>query len=330
MDDLKKEVEALLFASADALSMEELTIFTKKTPEEINSVVGAIKQEYEERGAPVTVIQEGTGYKFIIKDKFIPTVQKIALETELPKTIMETLAVIAYKHPALQSEITKIRTNKAYEHLRELESLGYISREKHGRTKKIKLTQKFFQYFDIPREKLHDAFSGFAEIEKLIDAKQQEARELRKEIKKKQEEQRKVSDEKKKDQNQEMKELDVKNKEMIGSLEVVEELPEEPGEENLDSLKVVKIPKKAAPTKKEELEKPHSEEEIKKNKHLEEKRKKIQDQIEEDADKLADKIIGKISSEKEEQKEDKELEEAVEEVEKDKEKLEDDFKDPVS
>ena len=93
---------------------------------------------------------------------------------------METLAVIAWKYPVLQSEVTKIRTNKAYEHLRELEEMGYITREKKGRTRQIKLTQKFFDYFDIvEKEKLKEKFKGIADKqeEKLANEIKEEAKE---------------------------------------------------------------------------------------------------------------------------------------------------------
>ncbi len=63
--------------------------------------------------------------------------------------MIETLAVIAWKAPVLQSEVVRIRTNKAYDHLSELESSGFISRAKHGRTKLVKLTDRFFSYFDV-------------------------------------------------------------------------------------------------------------------------------------------------------------------------------------
>ena len=66
---------------------------------------------------------------------------------------METLSVIAWKNPALQSDIIKIRTNKAYKHIGELEEAGFIESIKHGRTKLLKLTKKFYDYFDLEGDK---------------------------------------------------------------------------------------------------------------------------------------------------------------------------------
>tara|TARA_Y100000310_G_C20693181_1_gene823732 strand:+ start:3321 stop:4301 length:981 start_codon:yes stop_codon:yes gene_type:complete len=321
MEDLKKEVEALLFSAAKTLSIDELSVMLKRTPEEVTQAGELLKNEYEERNSPIIVIKEDEGFKVSVKDKYVPLIQKIVVETELPKTIIETLAVIAYKHPALQSEITKIRTNKAYDHLRELEELGYITREKHGRTKKIKLTSKFFQYFDIPHDKLKEAFSGFEEIEKLIQQKQEEAKEIRKQIKARQEKSRKDDKVKKKVDEKASEELKHQNKELLGSLEVVDELPEDPEEQDEDELKVVDVPKE---TPKPKVEKKLTPEEKVKNKKKIEKQKKIEEKQETDAEQLASQIMGE-SPVKEEPKKpdpvDKELEEAEELIEEDKEKI---------
>ena len=71
-------------------------------------------------------------------------------DTEMTKSVMETLAVIAWKQPIIQADVIKIRTNKAYEHIKELVGMGFVTSEKFGRTKKLKLTQKFLDYFDHP------------------------------------------------------------------------------------------------------------------------------------------------------------------------------------
>ena len=309
IDDLQKEVEALLFAAAKALSMDELTSLLRKSESEITEAVGAIKKLYEDRDAPMMVISEGTGYKIILKDRYIPIIQKIVVETELPKTIIETLAVIAYKYPALQSEITKIRTNKAYDHLRELEELGYITREKFGRTKKIKLTNKFFQYFDLPREKLKEAFSGFQEVEKMIEEKQAEAKKLVAEIKNRQEKELKDNKELKKDQAIESKKLEGENKELLGKLEVFDELPEDEDEDgehlgDLDVVDVKKVPDKPhyPVDKKEEAKKKPKltpqQKEIKKK--VEKKRVEVANKVDKAADIRAEELLtGKVAEKKE-------------------------------
>jgi hypothetical protein len=97
---------------------------------------------------------------------------------------METLAVIAWKYPILQSEVIKIRHNKAYEHMKQLKEMGFVVKEKSGRTFKIKLTDKFFNYFDLPTQDAKDAFKKVIpeDIQKEIMEKEKEIKEKEKEI----------------------------------------------------------------------------------------------------------------------------------------------------
>jgi chromosome segregation and condensation protein ScpB len=71
---------------------------------------------------------------------------------------METLAVIAWKYPVVQSEIVKLRGTGAYEQMKILQDEGFINKIRSGRTYKVNLTEKFFNYFDLPTEEAKEAF----------------------------------------------------------------------------------------------------------------------------------------------------------------------------
>lgn len=175
LSDLKNRLEALLFSSGKPMQLEELSTITKeKDPKRIEEALLQLKKELDEKKSSIMLIQDGTEWKLTVREHYMPFVRKVVSQTELPKTILQTLAVVAHKAPALQSQVIKIRTNKAYRHLDFLEEKGYITREKKGRTKLIKLTQKFFEYFDISTEKLKEKFSGFKELEKAIEQKEEE------------------------------------------------------------------------------------------------------------------------------------------------------------
>lgn len=185
MSNLKYKLEALLFSSGRSMTIEELSNLTKASPEEIREKISEIKKDYEERDSSITLIDEGNAFKLNIKSEHASIVQQIVTQTELSKTLMETLAIIAFKYPIKQSDLIKIRTNKAYDHLRELEEAGYIIRQKYSRTKLIKLTPKFFEYFDLPQDKLKEKFQGFEGISKAIGEKEEEIKKMKEEIKKK-------------------------------------------------------------------------------------------------------------------------------------------------
>ena len=179
-EELKRTIEAILFAAARKLELAEIAKLCKKSEAEILAVLKEWKEQLDTSNSPTMLIEDGTAWKLTVREKYVSIIKKVVTKTELPKGIMETLAVVAYKVPVLQSKVIKIRTNKAYDHLSQLENSGYITREKSGRTKLIKLTTKFFEYFDIDPSKLKQKFSSSGDVEKAIEAKEKEIEDLEK------------------------------------------------------------------------------------------------------------------------------------------------------
>ncbi len=293
---LKGKLEALLFSSGRKMGIEELSRLSNAKTDDIKNALVELKTEYDDKNSSMMLINEGDSWKITVREQFLPLVRNIVTETELSKTIMETLAVIAFKYPIKQSELIKIRTNKAYEHLNQLEQMGYITRQKHGRTNLIKLTQKFFEYFDLPQEKLKEVFKDFASIAKAIEDKEFE-------IKKIKEEQKAMAEEEKRKDQEMKKAADLLDEE--GSpleLERQEGKDEEPEtefvEEKLGDLEVVDEPSE------EELEKERKRlGEIKEEgvQHQKKRRKKEEKHIEgegvklsEEEEKIVDKRVEEI------------------------------------
>jgi segregation and condensation protein B len=225
---LKGKLEALLFSSGRKMDIEELSRLTHAKPEEIQNSLTELKKEYDEKDSSVMIVNEGNSWKLTVREQFLPLVQKIVTETELSKTVTETLAVIAFKYPIKQSDLIKIRTNKAYDHLKELEEMGYITRQKHGRTYLIKLTQKFFEYFDLPEEKLKEKFQDFRSIAKAIEDKETEIEAIKQEQKAKAEEE-KQKDEKIKKLSSESEKLPEEGLEMSKTFQKEVDLVDEEG-----------------------------------------------------------------------------------------------------
>jgi len=247
--ELKNQIEAILFSAGKKVSYEELSTLCNAPIPEIKKRLYELKKEYEDRQSSLLLIEEADGWKLTVKEKYLPIVQKLIPETELPKSILETLAVIAWKHPAIQSEVIKIRTNKAYDHIRDLEKLGFITKEKKGRSYLIKLTNKFNEYFDIPnKEKLKDIFkdvkdvseaqqklNGFERKEQEIKENKEETGEEKKETKKFldkleiydiEEENKEVKDEKK-EENEEVREEEKVEESIVEETEEETEKKEE-------------------------------------------------------------------------------------------------------
>jgi len=254
------------------MSVEELSRLSNAQTSDIEKSLIELKEEYDKKGSSVMIVNEGDSWKLTVREQFLPLVQKIVTETELSKTIMETLAVIAFKYPIKQSDLIKIRTNKAYDHLKELEGLGYISRQKQGRTNLIKLTQKFFEYFDLPEGKLKEKFKDFASISKTIEDKEKEIETIKQEQKANAEEEKQKEEDINKTDLADENEIDLDtygdkkaiplpdkseaSEGKLGNLDVVDEPSEEKLEKERERLEEIKEKDKQQKEQKKIEEKP--------------------------------------------------------------------------
>ena len=166
----QKKVEAVLFAVGKELTSERIANLCSLEIKEVNKVMKALTKDYEQSDNALKIEARDNGWKLTVQDKYVPLVSNLVSSLELEKPLMDTLAVVAWKYPIVQSEIIKLRGSGAYDHMRELVEMGFIAKEKFGRTYKVKLSQKFFSYFDLPSEEAKQAFLKEVPAEVLEEA----------------------------------------------------------------------------------------------------------------------------------------------------------------
>ncbi len=152
------KIEAVIFAAGKEITSERIASLCSLKVEEVEEIMQKLIQYYSERDNSLKIVKKDHGWKLTVKDEFVPLVSSIVSSTELDRPLMETLAVIAWKYPIIQSEVVKLRGASAYDHMHQLEEQGFIDKEKFGRTYKLRLTKKFFEYFDLPSEEAKQAF----------------------------------------------------------------------------------------------------------------------------------------------------------------------------
>src|SRR3989338_7030153 len=114
---IKSKVEAVLFSVGHKISLDDISKLCRSTKEDVITALNELKKEYEDKQSSLMIVEEGDFWKFTVRDHYTQIVRKIVTETELTKSVLETLAIIAFKYPILQSDLIKLRTNKAYDHL---------------------------------------------------------------------------------------------------------------------------------------------------------------------------------------------------------------------
>ncbi|MEM4637693.1 MAG: SMC-Scp complex subunit ScpB [Candidatus Woesearchaeota archaeon] len=154
----KNKIEALLFAYGKYIDQKTIAELCGIEKNKTKKILNELKEDYEKRNSALAIYQEGENWKINVREKYLSIVRKIVADTELPKSVMETLAIIAWKSPVFQSEVVKIRGNKCYDHIDLLEETGFILKEKKGRSYIIKTADKFYNYFEIDHGNLKSIF----------------------------------------------------------------------------------------------------------------------------------------------------------------------------
>ncbi len=169
-DNIKDKLEAILFTLGRPLTIQQISeLIHFNNIDVIKETLQQLKQEYDEKNSSLEIVQDNNFYRMNIKSNFLPLVKDLMPNTELERPVISTLAIIAWKQPVLQSEVVKMRGNTAYEHIKLLSDLCFISTEKHKLTKLIKLTPKFFDYFDTNKDKLQNTLKASEEKKQPIE-----------------------------------------------------------------------------------------------------------------------------------------------------------------
>jgi segregation and condensation protein B len=110
-------------------------------------------EEYKNRETALEILElEDKRFVLQLKGEYSPQVQRLAIRPLLSKGPLKTLSYIAYRQPVLQSQVVDVRGHHAYGHLRQLESMSLISRERVGRTRLLRTTGFFADYFGLSHD----------------------------------------------------------------------------------------------------------------------------------------------------------------------------------
>jgi len=148
MKEIKAKIEALIHCKAlDLDSLSKHTGIAKKGL--LKNLINELIEEYKLRESGLKIINRDGKYKISVRDEHVDTITEAA-RPEIDKAVLETLAYIAHKKMIRQADVVRIRSNKSYNHIKELVGRGFIESKKDGRSKKLTPTRKFYEYFKLP------------------------------------------------------------------------------------------------------------------------------------------------------------------------------------
>ena len=164
--------EAALYVSGRPLDIKTIgSIIGARSEEKIRSAVQAIKERYEKSGSPIQVLELPDGrYVMQLKPELAKHVRKLSNRPLLTPGPLRTLSYIAVKQPVAQSRVIAVRGKLAYQHVKQLKEMDLISYEKLGRSRTLRTTATFADYFNLN----HDVSIMKKELKTILDVKEDE------------------------------------------------------------------------------------------------------------------------------------------------------------
>jgi segregation and condensation protein B len=124
VDSVKQQVEALLFASEDPLSLRKLgSLLEEVDSSDIKKSIEELKSEYESSDRAWRMEEVAGGFQLLTRPQYTDTIsrlQKAKSDRKLSNAAMETLAIVAYKQPIRRADLESIRGVQSGELLRAL------------------------------------------------------------------------------------------------------------------------------------------------------------------------------------------------------------------
>lgn len=166
-------IEAALYVAGRPLDLKTLSsLIEPRSKKKAEKLAETLIDEYKKRDTALEILKlDDKRFVLQLKSEFTPRVRRLSLRPLLPVGTLKTLSYIAYRQPVLQSQVIDVRGEHAYGHLKELEDQGLIVRERVGKSRMIRTTEFFADYFGLSHDlrtmkrKLKSSFEDFAKTE---------------------------------------------------------------------------------------------------------------------------------------------------------------------
>jgi len=128
---LKSIIESLLFTNGDTITISHLAKIISKEPKEVKEAIEELSQEYEKEDRGFRIVQKENTVQLVTNPNNSEHVQELVkneIYSNLSRTALETLAIIAYREPVSRVDIDAIRGVNSNFILRNLLIRGLIER----------------------------------------------------------------------------------------------------------------------------------------------------------------------------------------------------------
>ncbi|MGD0319707.1 MAG: SMC-Scp complex subunit ScpB [Nitrososphaerales archaeon] len=147
-------VEAALYAAGRPLDASEIARVAGTTSErKAVAVAREIARAVNSTMQAVEVVEyPGPRFAMQLRAQYTQVARRFATRPLLSRAALRTLSFIAYFQPLSAGELVLRRSSAAYQHLKELEEVGFVVSERQGRSRVYRTTGRFSEYFGLSRD----------------------------------------------------------------------------------------------------------------------------------------------------------------------------------
>ncbi len=156
MDKLRNVLEAILFVSGDPIAPEPIAESLGITALEVGSALEALRVEYEENQRGIQLRYVDGKAQLCSNRAYAPQIEALLQPEQtrsFSQSVIETLAIIAYKQPVTRADIEAIRGVRCEYSVTQLLALGLIEEAGRkpcvGRPALFATTEKFLTTFGL-------------------------------------------------------------------------------------------------------------------------------------------------------------------------------------
>jgi segregation and condensation protein B len=149
--DALAKVEAALYASGRPLPIDEIARVAGTSSERKAAAMAREIAKSVNGSMNALEVVEYSGPKFAmqLKAKYTQTARRFATRPLLSKAALRTLSFIAFFQPITTADLALRRGSTVYQHLKDLEEVGFVAGERQGRSRAYRTTGRFSEYFGL-------------------------------------------------------------------------------------------------------------------------------------------------------------------------------------
>jgi segregation and condensation protein B len=147
-------LEAALYVAGRPLDLRELaSVLKTRSKKRVQRTAQKLIELYVTRETALEILPlEEDRYVMQLKAEYTPEVRRLSLRPMLSVGPLKTLSYIAYRQPLPQKQVIDVRGQHAYGHVKQLEDLNLIARERAGRNMLLRTTAFFADYFGLSHD----------------------------------------------------------------------------------------------------------------------------------------------------------------------------------